>query len=253
MALEDVLVRTIGWPATVLHGDPCVFDRWRWVRRHLRRGPLRTLDAGSGSGAFVLYAARVGNEAVGLSFDARNNDTARRRAELLGIEGARFVDCDLRELERVGADWQPFDQVLCLETLEHIADDAALVRALGKLVRPGGTLLVTSPFKHYRGLLGDEVEETEEHGGHVRRGYTHEELRRLLQQGGFTVVREEWVSGIVSQQLTNLMRLLNRVHGRLGWAATFPLRVLQALDPVATRATGYPYLDVAVVGVKEPQ
>ncbi|MGH7934815.1 MAG: hypothetical protein ACREQN_16860, partial [Candidatus Binataceae bacterium] len=66
---ENALVRLLGWRATVLHGDPMTLDRWRWLKRHLRAGRLRTLDAGCGSGAFTMYAAKIGNEAVGITFD----------------------------------------------------------------------------------------------------------------------------------------------------------------------------------------
>lgn len=244
--LDHVLVRTVGWPATVLHGDPCLFDRWLWVRRHLRPGPLRTLDAGSGSGAFALYAARRGNEVVGISFDARNNEAARERARILGIESATFVDGDLRRLGELAETWEPFDQVLCLETIEHIVEDERLVRDLAGLLAPGGRLLLTTPSDRHRRMLGDDNALNTD-GGHARWGYSHADLRALLESAHLRVVREDFVSGLVSQQLTNVQRAACTLIGRAGAAVTLPVRPLALLDRPLTAALGYPYLCVAVV------
>ena len=82
-----------------LFGDACVYDRWDWLRRRLLPGPVRTLDAGCGSGAFTLGAAKLGNQAVGLSFDKNNNAKATHRAKLLGLSNVTFMTLDLRQLD----------------------------------------------------------------------------------------------------------------------------------------------------------
>lgn len=246
---SDILVRLVGPKATVLHGDPCVFDRWRWLRRHLKAGALRTLDAGCGSGAFSFYSATIGNECLGISFSAPGVENARRRAVLLGLSNAKFRLGDLRDLAAFGL--APFDQIICAETIEHIRDDRKLVADFAALLKPSGRLLLTTPFAHYKPMVGDMVHEREE-GGHVRAGYTHQELRALLDSCGMDTAYEGFISGVVSQQLTNLMRIVARVDNRLAWATTFPLRALQVLDRPLTLLTRYPYLSVAIVGIKRP-
>ncbi len=243
------MVRAIGWMSTVLHGDPCVLDRWRWLRRRLSPGDMRTLDAGCGSGAFSLYAARIGNVSVGISFNERQVRTARRRATLLHLPTAQFIHADLRELDALAL--PIFDQIICTETIEHIRNDKKLLHDIGALLRPGGKLLLTTPFKFYKPLFGDRVSEQED-GGHVRVGYTHQELRALLDECGLDIESEEYVSGLVSQQLTNVMRILGKLDWKMGWAVTFPLRALQVLDRPLTFLLRYPCLSVAVVGVKRP-
>ena len=84
--MRNTLVRIFGYYATLFHGDAAVFDRWIWLKKRIIRGPVRTLDVGCGSGAFSLYAAKVGNEVLGISFDEKNNKTAEKRAEILHLK-----------------------------------------------------------------------------------------------------------------------------------------------------------------------
>jgi len=246
--MDNTLVKLIGWRATILHGDPAVYDRWKWLRRHLTAGPLRTLDAGCGPGPYTLYAATLGNQVVGIDFNLHLIETARTRARMLGLSGVEFIEGDLRRLEELVPRLGTFDQVICFETIEHILDDDHLVRDLSRLLRPGGRLLLTTPYRHYRPLRHDRVSQTED-GGHVRWGYTHDEMRALLARWGIEVVVEEYISGLVTQQLVNLHRVLGR-WGKLGWAIAFPFRLAQVVDAPVTRLARYPHLSIGVIGVK---
>lgn len=228
-----------------------MFDRWRWLRSRLEGGAIRTLDAGAGSGAFALYAAAGrGNEVVGVSYDLHANEKARRRARLIAVEDrVRFVDGDLRDLGNVTYGHSLFRQVLCLEVIEHVVDDAALVSSLAALLEPGGRLLLTAPDQRHRPFFTERLSESED-GGHVRWGYAVEDVERLLRKAGLEMVEHVVIGGVVSQQLTNAMRLLNRFFPRFGWLVTLPLRPLQALDQPLSRLLAYPPVSVGVVAVK---
>jgi SAM-dependent methyltransferase len=39
-----------------------------------------------------------------------------------------------------------FDAILCTEVLEHISDPAKVIHEFARLLRPGGTLILTAPF-----------------------------------------------------------------------------------------------------------
>ena len=162
----------------------------------------------------------------------------------------RFCVRDLRQLDRFAADLGRYDQVFCLEVIEHIRDDRKLLRDLARVTRPGGRLLLTTPYSYHRPFFGEVVSECED-GHHVRRGYTHEEMAKLLDAVGFRVTSRAYVSGIVSQALFDLMYRFDRVHQHLGWGLTLPLRLLQPLDRALTRLTGYPHLSIGVVAVRD--
>jgi hypothetical protein len=140
---------------------------------------------------------------------------------------------------------------LLLECIEHIKDDAKLIADLADRLEPGGTLLLTAPYGRHRPLWGETFSNVED-GGHVRFGYTHEEIGALFARSGLEIVAEEFVSGLVSQVLASLQFGLVPIHAHLAWAVTFPLRAFHPLDAPLTRLMHYPRLSIAVVGCKPP-
>jgi SAM-dependent methyltransferase len=250
--MPDTLLRAFGWSPLLIHGDPCVLDRWLWLRRHLRRGHSRTFDAGCGNGGFTIYAARAGNEVVAASFSQREQEDARRRADVVGIAGIDFRRLDLRELEEHRASLGSFDQIICFETIEHVSDDDGLVLSLAAMLEPAGQLLLSAPFDDHHPLFSEERHPSgEEDGSHVRYGYSSARLRQLAEGAGLQVADEGFISGVVSQKLTDLMRRLGTLLGRpAAWAILLPLRPLVVLDAPLTRILGYPHLSVALCAVK---
>jgi SAM-dependent methyltransferase len=249
--MNDLLVKFFGWRALTIQGDPLVGDRSKWLSRYLKPGPGRVLDAGCGNGAFSFAAARKGNTVLGLTFADFEVEKDTRRAALLGLsERVAFQQFDLRELHRAADSFGQFDQIIAMEVIEHILDDRKLVLDLAGLLKPGGQLLLSTPYKHYRRLPGEKLSETED-GGHVRWGYTHEELRDLLIAAGLEVEHEDYLGGVISQKITAGMRLLHRINSRLAWAAMLPFRPLILIDPLVTRITRYPWMTVGVLGRKK--
>jgi hypothetical protein len=76
-------------------------------------------------------------------------------------------------------------------------------------------------------------------------------LRELVGAADLDVQSEGFISGVVSQKVTNLMRRLTRRIGRpASWLIVLPLRPLALLDRPLTRLLGFPCLSVAVCAVK---
>ncbi len=250
--MSDTMLRVLGWRALLIHGDPSVLDRWLWLRRHLRPGELRTFDAGCGNGGFSIYAARAGNRVLAASFSEHERDGVRRRSEELGVSGIEFRTLDLRELEEHRVSLGQFDQIICFETIEHVDDDDGLVRSLAAMLNPGGRLLLTAPFDGHRPLYTEDPHPSPvEDGSHVRYGYSQQRLRQIAQDAGLEVESEDFISGVVSQKVTDLMRRLTGLLGRpAAWLAILPLRALVVVDRPLSKLLGYPYLSVALSAVK---
>jgi SAM-dependent methyltransferase len=80
-----------------------------------------------------------------------------------------------------------FDFVLCTEVLEHVRDPAQVATELRRVLRDGGTLLVTVPF------VGELHEEP-----HDYRRFTNHGVEGLLLAAGFDDVRAEPLTGYYS-------------------------------------------------------
>lgn len=249
--MESLLVRIFGFPATLVHGDTLVLDRWLWLRSRLGRSvrPAPLLDVGCGSGAFTIGAAKRGYDALGLSFEERNLRVARERAEICRTPSARFETFDLRRLDSRSDLRNRFEVATCLEVIEHLLNDRKLMCDIAGCLRPGGRLLLTTPYFHYRAITPNEDGpfSTEEDGWHVRRGYTEETLAELCAAAGLEVERFSYCSGFLSQKITFVMRVLTNYHPLLGWAAILPLRIFPPLlDVMVTRLLGWPYFSICL-------
>jgi 2-polyprenyl-3-methyl-5-hydroxy-6-metoxy-1,4-benzoquinol methylase len=242
----ESLVRLLGWRVTLRFGDPLVMDRWRWLEPRLAPGSIRTFDAGCGNGCFSFAAAARGNQVLAASFDNGPLEKAARRAAAFGLKNVNFIEIDLRQLHLRAAEIGVFDQIICTECIEHIQDDRKLVRDLASCLKPGGRLLLTTPEAGHRALRHEKLSATED-GGHVRWGYTAEQLKELFEQAGLTVAEISYTSGWISQQLTNLMRVKAE---RVAWALTYPLRSLQWLDRSTNPVFRFPWFGIGVVGTK---
>ncbi|MEK9780981.1 MAG: class I SAM-dependent methyltransferase, partial [Gammaproteobacteria bacterium] len=213
----------------VITGDTLVLDRLVWLRRHLPKtnNNESLLDVGCGSGAFTLEASLRGYDSVGLSWDSDNQAKAQERATALNIAGkCSFPIVDIRELNEFNPP-NKFNYVVNFENIEHILDDKKLFKDIYNLLLPGGYLLLTSPNILYFPLSKEDLGpfETEENGGHVRRGYSKEMLKELCELSGFRVEKFDYCSGISSQFITRIYRKLISIFGlHLAWLIILPLR-----------------------------
>lgn len=252
---RSLLARLFGFPATLVHGDPLVLDRWLWLRDRLpvTRNGERLLDVGCGTGAFSIGAARRGYDVLGLSWDERNQAVAAQRAELCRAPSTTFEVSDVRHLgdrrDLVGT----FDVAICCENIEHILDDLNLMRNMAACLKPGGRLLLTTPYLLYRPITpGDQGPfSREEDGWHVRRGYSQAMLAELCGESGLLVERFSSCSGFLSQKLGAALRHGTRVHPLLGWAAVLPLRIAPPLlDRGIGRMTSWPDFSICLEAYK---
>jgi SAM-dependent methyltransferase len=106
-----------------------------------RRGPARTgrvVEVGSGLGYLTYALHAAGYRVRGLELSPDAVEAAR----------ARFGDhYAVHDVTRADPAIDGADVVVMTEVLEHVADPAALVTALARLLGPGGTALITTPNK----------------------------------------------------------------------------------------------------------
>lgn len=254
---KSFLVKYFGFPATLIHGDAMVLDRWRWLRRHLlpTKDREKLLDAGCGSGAFTIYAGKIGYEACGLSWDERNQQVAAERAALCKVDNnTNFVIQDLRKLEERPEFHNQFDVIISFENIEHIIDDVKLMKNLAACLKPGGRLLLTTPNFYFRSVgAGDHgpFKKEIEDGAHVRRGYSSAMLHELCDLSGLKCEEISYCSGFLSQKICTLENCLGKINFWLGWLITLPLRIFPPLlDRPLAVALNWPYYSICMVAYK---
>jgi SAM-dependent methyltransferase len=128
------------------------------------------LDLGCNTGYGTLDFVDVARRVVGIDVSPRAIDLARARA---GAENAEFRVVDGIQLPFPDAS---FDLVTSFQVLEHIADPVPFLAEIRRVLRPGGTALLTTPNAAIR--LDPGMKPWNRF--HVRE-YTATELRELLQ------------------------------------------------------------------------
>jgi SAM-dependent methyltransferase len=135
----------------------------------------RILDAGCGTGGMLAHLRGIspGARAVGTDPSALALALCKRRG-LAAVARAEAGHLPFRRAD--------FDVVLLLDVLEHVRDEGALLAAVRRVLRPGGTVLVSVPAYQWLWSVHDEALH------HVRR-YTARRLRHALAEAGFIVDR----------------------------------------------------------------
>jgi ubiquinone/menaquinone biosynthesis C-methylase UbiE len=185
------------------------WDRWgaATVARLALRPGGTVLDVCCGAGASALPAARaVGPEGRVLALDLAESllGLARQRARDLGLANVSFRKGDATQ---TGLESGTFDAVVCVFGIFFAADMPGFVRELWRLVRPGGTLAVTTWGPDWcepaSGLFWASVREL---APKLYRAYnpwdeitTAAALADLLARGGATGVTAEATAGAVHE------------------------------------------------------
>lgn len=192
-----------------------------------RREPRAAiLELGCGDGVVLIETAtRIGAaRAVGIEMDAASVERARRLAKVSRLDPAS-IEFRHDQAENLSSS-ELFDWILLLDVLEHLDDESAVLKPLSAILRPGGLVLVSVPTPLYPLVFGAEFHEGI---GHVRPGYTLEQLRALFP--GYTLEQHAYGAGPLTIPLCfAYYRVIVRLPRFLRSAVGFALAPLAKLD-----------------------
>jgi 2-polyprenyl-3-methyl-5-hydroxy-6-metoxy-1,4-benzoquinol methylase len=169
------------WMAPLAHAHPGGAEAFAATAMFLpapERG-ASLLDVGCGGGDFIFTMRELGWRVSGVETDP----VAVERA------GGRQLDVHLGDLESAGFGATSFDAITLAHVIEHVHDPQRLLTECGRILKPGGRLVITTPNSSSWG---------HRHFGRDWRGlepprhihiFNPKNVRRLLESAGLEPVR----------------------------------------------------------------
>jgi ubiquinone/menaquinone biosynthesis C-methylase UbiE len=180
-----------------VEGDLCFRRRCETIVEYLdAHADERILDCGCGYGFTLrVLSALTDAHLVGLDL---SNERVHEAQGKLPLDKTKLVRGSAMDLPFARAS---FDKAVCSEVLEHLPDDHSALSELFRVIKPGGTLVVTVPAARYPAgwdplnyalerttgrHIGGERTLSGIWYGHLRL-YSPEQLRDAAEESGFVV------------------------------------------------------------------
>jgi ArsR family transcriptional regulator len=144
--------------------------------------PGDVLDVASGDGVLAELLAPHSHRYVCL--DSSTKVVLAASARLRKLENVEVQEGDMHELPFADAS---FDLVVLMHALTYADHPARAVEEAGRVLRPGGRLLLTSLASHEHRSVVDAY-------GHVNLGFSEKELSRFATKAGFNIESCETVT-----------------------------------------------------------
>lgn len=203
--------------------------RLKWIQNALRVVPsgARLLDAGAGELKNKEFCGHLDYVSQDLCQYEGKGDGAALQT---GQWDTTQIDL-VSDITAIPAPDASFDAVLCTEVLEHVPDPLAALRELVRLVKPGGSIILTAPFcslTHFAPY-------------HYASGLSRYWYEKHLLELGFIMVEVTPNGGWLDYVAQEVWRLpwigraySNRVLGWLGLLLALPLlgimRIMKSAD-----------------------
>ena len=125
-------------PLTEIH-DFNQLERDRWVAEQAGKIPAgaRVLDVGAGTCPYRRLFAHC---------DYRTHDFMKYGGVKLGGTAEYGAIDYVSEIDAIPVPDEAFDAVLCTEVIEHVPEPIRALNELARILKPGGTLLLTAPL-----------------------------------------------------------------------------------------------------------
>lgn len=152
----------------------------------------RLVDLGTGTGRMLKLLAPRAARSLGLDLSHQMLNVARAETAAAGLER-----CELRhgDIRATGLPDGAADLVVVHQVLHYLGDPAAAVAEAGRLVAPGGRLLVVDFAPH-------ELEHLRDVHQHRRLGFTDEEIARWVGEDGLAIDSTAALPPALDQGLT---------------------------------------------------
>lgn len=125
--------------------------RLNWIDGQCPLQGKSALDVGCGGGILADSMARKGANVLGIDLANKSLRVAELHAMEAGTENIAYQEIAVEDLAAQRP--ESFDVVTCMEMLEHVPDPASVVNALGRLVKPGGWVFLSTLNRNAKSFL----------------------------------------------------------------------------------------------------
>lgn len=125
--------------------------RLNWIDGQSPLQGKTVLDVGCGGGILADSMARKGATVLGIDLATKSLRVAELHAMEAGTENIAYQEIAVEDLAAQRP--ESFDVVTCMEMLEHVPDPASVVNALGRLVKPGGWVFLSTLSRNAKAFL----------------------------------------------------------------------------------------------------
>lgn len=194
---------------------------WFCGRRAIAEAVIRGLDLPKNAAILEIGAGTGGNIAMLEQFGTVTAVEMNGLARSIALEktGRAFLDGSLPGNLPVAP--ASADLVCLFDVLEHVAEDEASLEAIGKVLRPGGQVVLTVPAHQW-------LWSTHDVGLHHMRRYSRDLLRRRIEGAGFRIDRLTYTNTALFP-VAVLARLADRLRGAQASGQTMPPKPINAV------------------------
>ncbi len=126
-------------------------EQQRWVLAQAPWAGQRVLDISTGKGRFAINFARAGAQVTALDIAPQMLDLARGASHQASV----VVNLLQADAENLPFGVRSFDVVVCMEAIMHVPHPQRLVDEMARVVRPGGTVLLSMTNRWRFNALGE--------------------------------------------------------------------------------------------------
>ena len=146
--------------------------------------PVEAIDLGCGDGTITVEISRFASSVVGIDANPRALAAARRRAEREGRTNVQFREARIEALDESA---ERYDLAVFSQSLHHLDEPAAGVAEAGRILRPGGRLVVVDLLPHNEQWVISKL-------GHVRAGFDPGDVETMMRDSGLVQISHELVN-----------------------------------------------------------
>jgi len=200
------------------------------------KGGLVLLDIGGGDGLISSNLQKVlpGLKITVLDLNREGLQLARERG--LDTVCASGIELPIKD--------NCIDTILSFSVIEHIEEDDRLIREISRVLKKDGRLILTTPGQDgvsFPFLSKKKNEKIQKNWGHIRKGYSLEEIKSLLKKANLFVKKTEkyfnvftrffyrvcFLSRIPLFSRSELFRFVIRLESHIKWGGEANMVVAQ--------------------------